>query len=124
MENKYLQVRKESIFTKFINFIKGIFAKKVEQEIPTKIETIENKDVKSDFLNNIRIYKEENKELLDLQNKYENKEIDLAVMSDEEVHELNLLYKRQISDLKKNLEDKKTQLSIMKHKIKNYSANM
>lgn len=124
MENKYLQVRKESIFTKFINFIKGIFAKKVEQEIPTKIETIENKDVKSDFLNNIRIYKEENKELLDLQSKYENKEIDLAVMSDEEVHELNLLYKRQISDLKKNLEDKKTQLSIMKHKIKNYSANM
>lgn len=124
MENKYLQVRKESIFTKFINFIKGIFTKKVEQEIPTKIETIENKDVKSDFLNNIRIYKEENKELLDLQSKYENKEIDLAVMSDEEVHELNLLYKRQISDLKKNLEDKKTQLSIMKHKIKNYSANM
>ena len=124
MENKYLQVRKESIFTKFINFIKGIFAKKVKQEIPTKIETIENKDVKSNFLNNIRIYKEENKELLELQSKYENKEIDLAVMSDEEVHELNLLYKRQISDLKKNLEDKKTQLSIMKHKIKNYSANM
>ena len=124
MENKYLQVRKENIFTKCINFIKGIFIKKVEKEIPAKIETIENRNVKSDYLNDIKIYKEENKELLDLQSKYENKEIDLGVMSDEEIHELNLLYKRQISDLKKNLEDKKTQLSIMKHRIKNYSANM
>jgi len=124
MENKYLQVRKESIFTRFINFIKGIFGKKVEQEIPTQVETIENRDVKSKFLGEIRIYKEENKELLDLQSKYENKEIDLGAMSDEEIHELNLLYKRQVSDLKKNLEDKKTQLSIMKHRIKNYLSNM
>jgi len=124
MENKYLQVRKESIFTRFVNFIKGIFGKKVEKEISVQAEKIEEKDVKSDFLNEMRIYKEENEELLDLQSKYENKEIDLGVMSDEEVHELNLLYKRQISDLKKNLEDKKTQLSIMKHRIKNYSANM
>lgn len=124
MENKYLQVRKESIFTRFVNFIKGIFGKKVEQEIPAPVETIEKKDVKSNFFDEIRINKEENKELLDLQSKYENNEIDLCVMSNEEIHELNLLYKRQVSDLKKKLDDKKTQLAIMKNRIKSYSANM
>lgn len=124
MENKYLQVRKESIFTRFVNFIKGIFGKKVEQEIPAPVETIEKKDVKSNFFDEIRINKEENKELLDLQSKYENNEIDLCVMSNEEIHELNSLYKRQVSDLKKKLDDKKTQLAIMKNRIKSYSANM
>jgi len=124
MENKYLQVRKESIFTRFVNFIKGIFGKKVEQEIPAPVETIENKDVKSNFFDEIRINKEEDKELLDLQSKYENNEIDLCVMSNEEIHELNSLYKRQVSDLKKKLDDKKTQLAIMKNRIKSYSANM
>lgn len=124
MENKYLQVRKESIFTRFVNFIKGIFGKKVEQEIPAPVETIEKKDVKSNFFDEIRINKEENKELLDLQSKYENNEIDLCVMSNEEIHELDSLYKRQVLDLKKKLDDKKTQLAIMKNRIKSYSANM
>lgn len=124
MENKYLQVRKESIFTRFVNFIKGIFGKKIEQEIPAPVETIEKKEVKSNFFDEIRIYKEENKKLLDLQSKYENNEIDLCVMSNEEIHELNSLYKRQVSDLKKKLDDKKTQLAIMKKRIKSYSANM
>ena len=124
MENKYLQVRKESIFTRFVNFIKGIFGKKVEQGIPAPVETIEKKDVKSNFFGEIRINKEEDKELLELQSKYENNEIDLCVMSNEEIHELNSLYKRQVSDLKKKLDDKKTQLAIMKNRIKSYSANM
>lgn len=124
MENKYLQVRKESIFARFVNFIKGIFGKKIEQEIPAPVETIEKKEVKSNFFDEIRIYKEENKKLLDLQSKYENNEIDLCVMSNEEIHELNSLYKRQVSDLKKKLDDKKTQLAIMKKRIKSYSANM
>lgn len=124
MENKYLQVRKESIFTRFVNFIKGIFGKKVDQEIPATVEITEKKEDKSSFFDEIRIYKEENKELLDLQSKYENNEIDLCVMSNEEIHELNSLYKRQVSDLKRKLDDKKTQLQIMKNRIKSYSANM
>lgn len=124
MENKYLQVRKESTFTRFVNFIKGIFGQKAEHDIPTPVETIEKKDVKSNFFDEIRINKEENKELLELQSKYENNEIDLCVMSNEEIHELDSLYKRQVSDLKKKLDDKKTQLSIIKNRIKSYSTNM
>lgn len=124
MENKYLQVRKESIFAKFINFIKGIFEKKVEQEILTQVEQIESKEVKSNFFDEIKINKKENKELIDLQSKYENNELDLAMLSDEKIDELNSIYKRQVVDLKKKLDDKKTQLGIMKHRIKSYSTNM
>lgn len=124
MENKYLQVKKESIFTKFVNFIKGIFGKKVDQKITPQVQSIEFKEKKSDFIKEIRLNKEENKGLLELQRKYENNEIDLSVMSDEEIHELNLLYKRQVSDLKKTLEDKKTQLDIMKRRVNTYSTNM
>ncbi len=43
-------------------------------------------------------------------------------MSNEQIHELNLLYKRQVSELKKKLNDKKTELSIMQQKIKSYST--
>ena len=124
MENKYLQVRKENIFTRFVNFIRGIFGKKIEQEVSVQVETIENKDVKSNFFDDIRIDKEENKELIDLQTKYENNEINLSMLSDKEIDELDSLYKRQVTDLKKKLDDRKTQLNIMKHRIKSYSANM
>lgn len=123
MENKYLQVRKENIFTRFVNFIRGIFGKKVEQEVSVQEEKIENKDVKSNFFDDIRIDKEENKELIDLQTKYENNEINLSMLSDKEIDELDLLYKRQVNDLKKKLDDRKKQLNIMKHRMGNYSIN-
>ncbi|MGN1327780.1 MAG: hypothetical protein ACI4VQ_06890 [Clostridia bacterium] len=124
MENKYLQVRKEGIFARFINFIKRISGQKLEQEIPSQVESIENKQIKSSFFNEIKIRKEKNKELLDLQRKYQNNELDLAVLSDEEIDELDSLYKRQVSDLKRKLDNKKTQLAIIKNRINNYSTNM
>ena len=124
MENKYLQVRKESIFTRFVNFIKRTFGKKADQEVFNSVDKTQNENVKTNFFDEIKINKEENREILDLQSKYENKEIDLSVMSNEEIHELNSLYKRQVSDLKKKLEDKKTQLAIMNNRIKSYSSNI
>ena len=45
-------------------------------------------------------------------------------MSNEQIHDLSSLYQRQVSELKKKLNDKKTELSIMQHKIKSYSTNM
>lgn len=123
MEIKYL-VKKESFFTRFVNFIKGIFGKKEEPKLLMQAQWIEKKDEKANFLDEIRINKEENKETLDLQSKYENKEIDLCAMSNEEIHQLNALYKTQVLDLKKKLEDKKAQVAMMKNRIKNYSVNI
>lgn len=124
MENKYLQIKKENIFSKFVNFIKGIFGMKVEQEIPSPKEIIEKKEIKSTFLDELKIERQEDPELIKLQNQFENKEIDLCVISDEEIKSLNSLYKRQISDLKEKLDDKKTQLAIIKSRIKNYSTGI
>lgn len=125
MENKYLQVKKESIFTKFVNFIKGLFGYKIAEETPIqKTNVSEQAHVKANFLEELRIEKEEDPKLIELQNQFENKELDLCVMSNEQVESLNSLYKRQISDLKKKLDDKKTQLSIMKNRIKSYSSNI
>ena len=46
------------------------------------------------------------------------------MMSNEEIHELNLLYKRQVSDLMEKLDDKKEHLVVMKNKIEGYSENI
>ena len=124
MENKNLQVRKESVFTRFVNFIRGMFWKKIEQEVPAQLETTENNEIKSNFFDEIRVDREENTKLIDLQRKYENNEIDLAMLSDEEIEELDLLYKRQVADLKEKLDDRKNQLNIMKNRIKSYAENV
>lgn len=123
MENKYLQVRKENIFTKFINFFRKVFYR--EQNIKEeKNVNIETENIKKDFLNEIKLEHEEDSVLINLQKKYENKEIELSSMSDEEIHNLNLLYKRQIEDLSKKLDNKKTELNMIKNRIKSYSATM
>ena len=54
MKNKSLQVRKENIFTKFMDFVKKIFKKKETKE-NTKQEPIVNttEENKSDFFEKI-----------------------------------------------------------------------
>lgn len=115
---------KENIFTRFVNFIKRMFEKEELKQIPIKTEIITKQEPKPNFLDEVRLYKEEDPTLLKLQKQYEKSEIDLCVMSNEQIHNLNSLYKRQVSELKKKLNDKKTELSIIQHKIKNYSTNM
>ena len=115
---------KKNILTRFINFIKRIFGNEEPKQIVEKSEVIAKQEQKSNFFDELRVYKEEDSELLKLQNQYEKNEVDLCVMSNEQIHELNSLYERQISELKKKLNDEKTKLSMMQNKIKNYSSNM
>ena len=121
MENKYLQVRKENIFTKFINFFRKAFYREqnIEQDIILDME-----DNRKDFLNEIKLEHEEDPNLINLQKQFENREIELSSMSAEEVHNLNLLYKRQIEELKKKLDNKKTELNMIKNRVKSYSVNV
>lgn len=125
MEKKYLQVRKENILTKIVNFIKRKFFKSRKNQIIQESEQVNKKEnPQSDFIDRVRIYKVEKSELLQLQRKFENNEIDFSGMSDKEVHELNSLYERQVSDLQKKLDDKKTEMGIIKSRINNYLTNM
>ena len=117
MENK------ENIFIRFTNFIKRIFGNKELKQISEKTEVIKKQEANSNLLDELRLYSQEDSTLLKLQNQYEKGEIDLCVMSNEQIHDLNLLYKRQVSELRKELNNKKTELNIMQQKIKSYSSN-
>ncbi len=117
MENK------ENIFTRFINFIKKILGNKEPKKLSEKAEEIQEQKAKKQFLDELKLNNAENSELLKLQNQYENGEINLSILSDEQIHDLNLLYKKQVSDLKQKLNEKKLELRMMKQKVNNYSAN-
>lgn len=114
---------KKNILTEFINFIKRIFRNKEPKQIPEKIELSTKQNLKSNFYNELKLYKEDST-LLKLQEQYENTDMNLHEMSNEQINDLNLLYERQISELKKKLNEKKTELYLMQHKIKNYSTNI
>lgn len=117
-------MEKQNILTKFINFIKRIFRNEEPKQIPEKTGVTKKQETKSSFFDELKLYNKEDPELLELQNQYEKSEMDLKVMSNEQIHELNLLYERQVSELKKKLNDKKTELSMMKYRIKDYSVNI
>ena len=108
-----------------------LYAKYKEEpkQIPSKTDEIltsesVEKDPKSNFIKDLRLNEEENPSLLKLQNQFEKNEIDLSVLSDDERNDLDSLYIRQIAKLNKELNDKKTELNIIQHKINSYSTNM
>ena len=117
---------KENIFKRFISFIKRIFENEEPKQISAKSKETEKQESKSNFIEVLKSYKveEEDPALLKLQDQYEKSEIDLCVMSNEQIHDLNSLYKRQVSELKEKLIKKKRELSIIQQRISNNSANM
>ena len=108
---------KENIFTKFINFIKRIFGNKEPKQIPENIEVLKKQKSKQSFSEELKV-NQEDPTLLKLQSQYEKGEISLSEMSDEQIHNLNELYKKQVSELKNKLNEKKAELSMMQNKIK------
>ena len=122
MKNNSLIVKEENIFSKIIGFFKKIFGKKEVVEAPIVEEKIEKEDKKinnreSDFLRYIQINKKENPELLELQRKFEAKEILMREMTDEQLIELTALYKRQIEEINRDIENKKIRIGMLKFKV-------
>lgn len=131
-KNKSLQVRKENIFTKFLNFFKNIFKSKkqepgyIQQDIILEKERVKNivtPEVKKDFKSEIKIG-QENNELLYLQKKFENNEVTISSMSNDQIRDLIILYKEQVRNLKEKIKEKKTELNTRKSKLDNYSVNI
>ena len=113
MENNLPQLKKVNIFKKIFNKIKNILKKDKIVEQEEKNQSNENR-----FLESIKVDKKEDKKLLEIQKNYENKKLTLESLTDEEVHRLNLLYKRQIEELKKEIDNKKTELNMIKFRLK------
>ena len=69
------------------------------------------------MLRYIHINKKENPELLELQRKFEAKEILMREMTDEQLIELTALYKRQIEEINRDIENKKIRIGMLKFKV-------
>ena len=143
MKDKYLIEKKENIFTKILNFLKNLFKKDTKNNIE-KSDIYSNEIYKnanqssnynnyisestskkeeyttkyeSDFLNYLRVDNRENPELLELQRRFESKEILMSEMSEKDLIRLNDLYNRQITKMKNDLENKKTKVGMLKFKL-------
>ena len=143
MKDKYLIEKKENIFTKILNFLKNLFKKDTKNNIEksdiysNEIYKDENQSsnynnsisestskeeeyttkYESDFLNYLRVDNRENPELLELQRRFESKEILMSEMSEKDLIRLNDLYNRQIKNMKRDLENKKTKVGMLKFKL-------
>ena len=122
MENKYLQVRKNNIFQKLVSFLKNLF--KINKDINNTMNIKKNNDItrisknKNEFHNEIKPEEQFDKEILELQVKYQQKEIELKDLSDEQVHKLNLLYIKQKKDLLKKIDNLETEINMIKYQLK------
>ena len=112
-------------FKKIINFFKGIFgSKKQSEEIVQDISTIKSestneivkKTMETNFLEEIKVKKEDSY-LLELQNLYECKSMDVCLMTDEEIESLNSLYKLKALSNPAFLADDTPPLSFSKNLI-------
>lgn len=124
-KNKSLKVENKNIFVKFLGFIRNIFSKRISNKSNSKINnSLDSKDnSKKDFLKNIKVVHSNSSELLDLQRKYENNEIGLYDLSQEQLYELNILYQRQIVKLKKQINEAQTEIKIVQYGLKNKNAH-
>ncbi len=104
--------KKQSVFTRFINFIKSILKKDMHKQIPEITTKASNNESKTEFINDIKLQNDVDFEILKLQEKYEYGELKLSLLSDEQLHSLNLLYTKQISDLEKKLKSKQIELNV------------
>lgn len=115
--NKSLIVRKDNFITKLMNFFKGLFRKKIKEEIVEEV-VVERNDARVDFLNSIK-EQQDNPEIVKLQQAYENNMVKSEDMTYEQILNLNKLYKKQIKKIDEDLNMKKININILKKKIAN-----
>lgn len=105
-------IENKGIFSKIKNFFKNIFVKKQEKENNENLSEI--KEHNNEFKENLKMNKEEEEKLLELQNKYRNGEIHEGDLTDEQIDSLCDLYDKQIAELKVAIE--KTNREIEQYK--------
>lgn len=122
-DNKSIKLYKNNFLTNILKFFKKLFNRSPKNsnfEQETNTNDYHKKD--SIFFESIKI-KQVNVEPTELQIKFENNKINFDAMSNEEIHSLNELYKNQIENLKKQIDNKKTELKMLKFKTTNNLTN-
>ena len=131
-ENKSLQVRKEGIVTKFLNFFRNIFKSNknklgyTEKDIILQKERVTNIITpveKKEFKDGIKIEVKTDETLM-LQKQYEDNEKSADDMTEEQINSLILLYKEQVATLREKINNKRLELEKTMNNINSYSANV
>lgn len=116
-ENKQLiEIEKESFFSKIKNFFKGLFGKK-EILVPVEEVHIESAPSPSQIdlmRDKFKEEQEKNTRLIEIQEKYENGDYDLSMLTDDEMIDLMYLYHCQINDYRKKRENINRKLNKLK----------
>lgn len=126
--NKSLQVKKENVFTRFINFFKNLFKPKekktgyTEKDIILQKERVKNIITpveKKEFIDGIKVPLK-NEETLMLQQEFESDSNMVNDLSDAQIKNLIQLYKDQVSVLRDKINKKRIELEKTKKKIEEF----
>lgn len=115
-DNKSLVKVEYNIFSKLRNWFIGLF--KIRTKSIQNAVDIDNSDIvtnkintKDNFLNSLKILDNDDIDIFNLQRKYENGQIKVSEMSDNEYSKIEDLYNKQIENLTNQIKQKKAKLS-------------
>ena len=91
-------------------------------EAPKVSESVTNED-RTIFTESLKVQKQEDTELLDLQAKFESNQIKLTDLTDEQLEGLNDLYLMQIDELKQTINKTKSEININMSKLESTSVS-
>lgn len=115
-DNKSLIRVNDNIFSKIRNWFINLFSAKIKN-IENNIDVadsnidISNADKKNDFLNSLKTSESNDTNIFNLQRKYENGQLKVSDMSEDEYSKIEDLYNRQIENLANQIKIKKAKLS-------------
>jgi len=116
LDNKSLVKVDDNIFLKIRNWFVNLFKFKTKRVQNTIDVTNSNIDVnesstKNNFLNSLKTSENDDTNIFNLQRKYENGQLKVSDMSEDEYSKIEDLYNIQIENLTNQIKIKKTKLS-------------
>ena len=117
-EKNLIEKNKKNIFSKIKNFFRKLFNKKSNdiQEEKVREEVVDSKESTNEFKEYIKKTENEDTKLLELQEKYHNREIDEKDLTEEQIDDLCQLYDKQIAEIKNRIAMKEQKLAEYKNR--------
>lgn len=116
-EKNLIKIEDKKFWNKIISFFTNIFGSKKSEKNKELNENIENltRLDKDNFLKKISL--REDPELLKIQEKIENNEIEISTLSEVQIQNINALYERQIKILNDNYKIQTTELKMLQKQL-------
>lgn len=116
LDNKSLVKVNNNIFLKIRNWFVNLFRFKTNMienntDVPNSNIEVSESNTKDAFLNSLKTLENDDTNIFNLQRKYENGELKVSDMSENEYSKIEDLYNRQIENLANQIKIKKAKLS-------------